>query len=80
MMNTVELPAFASLLPFLLLIIACARLDVPDPSSVFGLGLLLVVLAMLPSAVGLLIVGPWLGFSSWHAYRCAVRVTEARPT
>jgi uncharacterized membrane protein len=38
---------------------------------------LLVVLAMLPSAAGLLLVGPWLGFASWHAYRGSVRVTEA---
>lgn len=37
----------------------------------------LVVLAMLPSAIGLLVVGPWLGFASWHAYRGSVRVTEA---
>jgi uncharacterized membrane protein len=41
-----QLPAFASLLPFLLLIMACARLTVPDPSAVFGLGLLLVVLTL----------------------------------
>ena len=33
------------------------------------------VLAMLPSAIGLLVVGPWLGFASWHAYRATVRVT-----
>jgi uncharacterized membrane protein len=38
----------------------------------------LVVLAMLPSAAGLLVVGPWLGFASWHAYRAAVRVTAAQ--
>ena len=38
---------------------------------------LLVVLAMLPSAAGLLVVGPWLGFASWHAYRASVCVTEA---
>jgi len=37
---------------------------------------LLAVLAMLPSAAGLLVVGPWLGFASWHAYRASVRVTE----
>jgi uncharacterized membrane protein len=37
----------------------------------------LAVLAMLPSAAGLLVVGPWLGFASWHAYRASVRVTEA---
>lgn len=33
---------------------------------------LLVVLAMLPGFAGLLIVGPWLGHASWHAYRAAV--------
>ena len=45
--------------------------------SVFW-GLLITVLsvvAMLPSAAGLLVVGPWLGFASWHAYRASVRVT-----
>jgi uncharacterized membrane protein len=41
-----QLPAVASLLPFLLLIMACARLSVPDPSMVFGLGLLLVILTL----------------------------------
>jgi len=41
-----RLPAFASLLPFLLLIMASARLTVADPSAVFGLGLLLVVLTL----------------------------------
>ena len=36
----------------------------------------LVVLAMLlPWSLGLLVVGPWLGHASWHAYRAAVRVT-----
>ncbi len=33
---------------------------------------LLVVLAIWPSAAGLLLVGPWLGFASWHAYRASV--------
>jgi len=42
----VQLPAFAALLPFLLLIMACVRLSVPDPSAVFGLALLLVVLTL----------------------------------
>ena len=41
-----QLPAFASLLPFLLLIMACARLAVTDPSAVFGLGLLLSILTL----------------------------------
>ena len=38
----------------------------------------LVMLAMLPSAAGLLLVGPWLGFASWHAYRASVRVTPGQ--
>jgi uncharacterized membrane protein len=41
-----QIPAFSSLLPFLLLIMVCARLGVPDPSAVFGLGLLLVILTL----------------------------------
>ncbi|MCF7733045.1 MAG: DUF2339 domain-containing protein, partial [Akkermansiaceae bacterium] len=41
-----QIPAFASLLPFILLIMACARLTVPDPATIFGLGLLLVVLTL----------------------------------
>ncbi|MCE4555134.1 DUF2189 domain-containing protein [Roseateles cellulosilyticus] len=32
----------------------------------------LVVLAMLPFFAGLLVVGPWLGHASWHAYRDAL--------
>jgi len=32
----------------------------------------LVVLAMLPGFVGLIIVAPWLGHASWHAYRAAL--------
>jgi len=41
-----QIPAFSSLLPFLLMIMICARLAVPDPSAVFGLGLLLVILTL----------------------------------
>jgi uncharacterized membrane protein len=52
-----QLPAFASLLPFLLLIMVCARLGVPDPSAVFGLGLLLVVLTL---GLARLLVAGWL--------------------
>jgi uncharacterized membrane protein len=33
----------------------------------------LVVLALIPWGAGLLIVGPWLGHASWHAYRGSVR-------
>ena len=52
-----QLPAFASLLPFVLLIMVCERLKVPDPSSVFGLGLLLVVLTL---GLARLLVIEWL--------------------
>ncbi len=41
-----QLPALSSLLPFLLLILACARLAVPNPSMIFGLALLLVLMAL----------------------------------
>lgn len=32
----------------------------------------MVVLALLPWGLGLVLVGPWLGHASWHAYRSAV--------
>ena len=33
----------------------------------------LVVVALVPWGLGLLLVGPWLGHSTWHAYRGSVR-------
>ncbi|MDO8248437.1 MAG: DUF2189 domain-containing protein [Rhodoferax sp.] len=33
----------------------------------------LVFVALIPWGVGLLIIGPWLGHASWHAYRGSVR-------
>ncbi len=36
----------------------------------------LVALALLPWGLGLLLVGPWLGHASWHAYRGSVRWIE----
>lgn len=33
---------------------------------------LMIGLSMLPWGLGLLVVGPWLGHASWHAYRSAV--------
>lgn len=33
----------------------------------------LVVLAFIPWGLGLLLIGPWLGHASWHAYRGSVR-------
>jgi uncharacterized membrane protein len=41
-----QLPAMSALLPFVLLVMVVTRLPVADPSSIFGLGLLLVVLAL----------------------------------
>lgn len=41
-----QLPAGATLLPFVLLIMASARLSLPNPAPVFGLALLLVILAL----------------------------------
>ncbi|MDO8771421.1 MAG: DUF2189 domain-containing protein [Burkholderiaceae bacterium] len=34
---------------------------------------LLVAAALMPWGVGLLLIGPWLGHASWHAYRGSVR-------
>jgi uncharacterized membrane protein len=36
----------------------------------------LVMLAMMPWALGLMVVGPWLGFATWYAYRDAVLRVE----
>jgi hypothetical protein len=52
-----QLPAFASLLPFLLLLMACGRFPIPDPSALFGLGLLLVVLTL---GVAVILAVEWL--------------------
>jgi uncharacterized membrane protein len=41
---------------------------------------LLVVLAMLPMFAGLIVVGPWLGHASWHAYRAALGTDKAGAT
>jgi uncharacterized membrane protein len=53
------------------------------PMLVWGALIVALVLGalMLPWSVGLLMVGPWLGHASWHAYRgCyAWRPTEAAP-
>jgi hypothetical protein len=42
----VQLPALSAILPFLLLILVIVRLPLHDPSSVFGLALLLIVLLL----------------------------------
>ena len=33
----------------------------------------LVAVALVPYGVGLLLIGPWLGYASWHAYKGSVR-------
>jgi uncharacterized membrane protein len=38
---------------------------------------LLVAVALLPWGLGLLLIGPWLGHASWHAYRGSVRWLDA---
>lgn len=37
----------------------------------------LVFMALLPWCLGLLVIGPWLGHASWHAYRGSVRWLDA---
>jgi len=41
-----QIPAMSGLLPFLLLIMVTLRLPIPDPSPIFGVGLLLAVLLL----------------------------------
>ena len=41
---------------------------------------LLIALALWPGALGLLLVGPWLGHASWYAYRDCVRWPDALPS
>jgi uncharacterized membrane protein len=51
-----------------------------NPLVMLSWGLLisvLVLVALLPWGLGLLLVGPWLGHASWHAYRGSVRWQDA---
>lgn len=41
-----QIPAFSALLPFILLVMMSQRLELPNPSSLFGLALLFTVLAL----------------------------------
>jgi uncharacterized membrane protein len=78
-----QIPLLSALLPFVLLIMVCARLSVPDPSSVFGLGLLLVTLTL---GLAKLLEAEWLpacalvGMASleaiWHANHFDTRSPE----
>ena len=48
-----------------------------NPAAMLGWGLrivLLLALGLLPAAIGLAVVLPWLGYSTWHLYtRLVVR-------
>lgn len=44
-----------------------------------GLIVVMVFLALIPWGAGLVIVGPWLGHASWHAYRASVRWLDEKP-
>lgn len=55
--------------------LASLKLCLTQPLVMLFWGLIvtsLVLLAMLPYFAGLLVVGPWLGHASWHAYRAAM--------
>jgi hypothetical protein len=45
------LPALSALFPFSVLVLACARMTIPDPSPLFGLALILLALAMASTLV-----------------------------
>lgn len=62
--------------------LASLKLCLGQPLVMLQWGLIvtvLVVLAMLPGFAGLLVVGPWLGHASWHAYRAALPPDEVGP-
>ncbi len=69
-----QLPALAATMPFLLLVMIAQRLDLPNPSPLFGLALLLAALTLGLAAVLSLewlpacaLLGVALVESSWHA-------------
>jgi uncharacterized membrane protein len=59
--------------------ITSVRVVFSEPAVMVLWGFLLsalVVLALMPWALGIVAVGPWLGHASWHAYRGTVTWTE----
>jgi uncharacterized membrane protein len=57
-------------------VITSMRVVFSHPGVLFLWGLLitlLVTIALIPSGAGLLLVGPWLGHATWHAYRGSVK-------
>lgn len=61
--------------------LASLKLCLTQPWVMLFWGLLvttLILLAMLPYFAGLVLVGPWLGHASWHAYRAALGPSPGR--
>ena len=61
-------------------VITSLRVVFSHPGVMLLWGLLLsalVLAALWPWALGIVLVGPWLGHASWHAYRCSVEWQES---
>lgn len=61
-------------------VLTSLRVVFSNPMVMFLWGLLLSVLvvgALMPWALGIVVVGPWLGHASWHAYRGSVDWVES---
>jgi uncharacterized membrane protein len=70
-----QIPAFAALLPFLLLIMMTQRLPLANPSSVFGLALLLTVLTLGLAAI---LMGPFDHIEAWGSEGSRPAISAAR--
>ena len=60
-------------------VLTSMRVVFSHPGVMFLWGLLLSVLvlaALWPWALGIIVVGPWLGHASWHAYRGSVEIAR----
>ncbi len=63
-----------------LLPITSIRVVLANPITLLWWGALLtalIALALVTWGAGLIVIGPWLGHASWHAYRRAVRWQQA---
>ena len=65
--------------------LASIRVVLSEPAVMLCWGLLLAVLVLLalwPWGLGLLLVGPWLGHATWHAYRGTIEwpADEVKPS
>src|SRR5438876_602603 len=77
---SVQLPALSAALPFLLLIMVTLRLPLVNPSAVFALALLLVILLLGMSAILLLDVVPAVGLACVLALEHAWHIQHFDPT